>query len=125
MSLNIGRKGRLYVVEEAGTGGGNGAGYGQVQDGTNGSNTLSAAARGIRHTDFKATYDPFNRVNSPEKKTSPGQVVVFDRRVTAGLGSLAALLRPSGTLNTVPEGDPVFKAAFGSKTNITLSTTIA
>jgi len=125
MSLQIGRKGRLYVVKEAGTAGGNGAGYGQVQDGANGSNTLSAAARGMRHTDVKFSYDPFNRVNSPEKKTSPGQVLTFDRRVTAGLGSLAGLVRPSGTLNTVGESDPIFEAAFGSKRNTTLSTTVA
>jgi len=125
MALNIGRKGRLYVVKEAGTAGGNGAGYGQVQDGSSASNTLSAAARGIRHTDYKASFDPFNRVNSPEKKTSPGQVLIFDRRTTAGLGSLAALVRPSGVINTVGEADPVFEAAFGAKRNVTLSTTVA
>lgn len=125
MALNIGRKGRLYVVKEAGTQGGNGAGYGQLQDGTNGSNTLSAAARAMRHLDFKATFDPFDRQNSQEKKTSPGHVYNFDRRTKAALGSLGALVRPSGVIGTIPESDPVFEAAFGSKTNPALSTTIA
>src|ERR687888_186448 len=117
MALNIGRKGRLYLVQEAGS-------YGQKQDGTNGANTLSAAARGLRHIDFKFTFDPFNRTNSTEKKTSPGQVVTFDRRATAQLGSLVGLIRPSGVLNTLPECAPVFKAAFGSVHNLTLATTI-
>ena len=125
MSLNVGRRGRLYVVQEAGSLGGNGAGYGQVQDGASASNTLSAAARALRHVDFRFAYDPFDRVNSDEKKTSPGQVATFDRRAKATLNSLVALLRPSGTLNTTPECDPVLLAAFGAKTNVTLSTTIA
>lgn len=124
MSLKIGRKGRLYLVEEAGSAGGNGAGYGQVQDGSSGSNILSAGARAMRHIDFKFTYDPFGRVNSTEKKTSPGQVVQFDRRSAANLDTLAALLRPSGVLNTLPECSPVLKAAFGSVRNTTLSTTV-
>jgi hypothetical protein len=124
MSLNIGRKGRLYVVKEAGAGGGNGAGYGQKQDASNGANTLSAAANAVRHTDFKFSFNPFNRANSTEKKTSPGQAVVFDRRATANLDSIGGLIRPSGVLNTLPEADKIFEAAFGSKSNVTLSTTI-
>jgi hypothetical protein len=124
MSLNIGRKGRLYVVKEAGAGGGNGAGYGQKQDGSNGSNTLSNAVNALRHIDFKFMFDPFGRVNSTEKKQSPGQVVVFDRRAVANLDSVHGLIRPSGTLNTLPESDKIFEAAFGTKSNVTLSTTI-
>jgi hypothetical protein len=60
MGLKIGRKGRLYVVKEAGTLGGNGAGYGQMQDGSSTSNTLSSAAKALRHIDFKFTDDPLN-----------------------------------------------------------------
>jgi hypothetical protein len=117
MALSIGRKGRLYLVKEAVT-------YGLLQDGNGGTNTLSAAARAMRHIDFKASYDPFNRVNSAEKKTSPGQVAIFDRRVNAGLGSLVSLIHPSGTLNTLSEDDPVFEAAFGAKTNVTIAATV-
>lgn len=124
MSLNVGRIGRLYVVKEAGTLGGNGAGYGQVQNGASTSNTLSAGARAIRHTDFKFMYDPFNRVHTVEKKTSPGRVNMFDRRPTAALSALSCLVRPSGTLNTTPEADPVYEAAFGQKTNVILATTL-
>ena len=125
MALSIGRKGRVYVVQEAGSLGGNGAGYDQVQDGTSASNILSAAANAVRHEDFKFTFDPFDRVNSTEKKTSPGHVYNFDRRTKANLSSLVALLRPSGVLNTIPESDKVLKAAFGATTSPALSTTIA
>jgi hypothetical protein len=124
MSLNIGRKGRLYIVKEAGTLGGNGAGYAQKQDAASGSNTLSAAANAVRHIDFKFTFDPFGRVNSTEKKTSPGQVVTFDRRTVANMDTLSGLIRPSGVLNTLPEADKIFEAAFGSKSNVILATTI-
>lgn len=124
MSLNIGRKGRLYVVKEAGSLGGNGAGYGQAQNGASGSNTLSAAAKGLRHLDFKAAYDPYNRVNSNEKKTSPGRVVDLDRRTTAALSSLTGIVRPSGTLGTVPEMSAILEAAMGTLTNVTLATTV-
>jgi len=124
MALNIGRKGRLYVVQEAGTLGGNGAGYGQSQTGASGSNTLSAAARAMRHTDFKAVFDPYNRVNSNEKKTSPGRVVDLDRRRTAALSNVAGLLRPSGTVGTRPECDPILLAALGTSTLAALSTTV-
>ena len=110
MALNIGRRGRLYGKKEAG-------GYGTLQ-------TLNAA-NGLRHIDYNAMFDPKGRVNSPEKKDSPGTVNLFDRRVVAGLSSLTALIRPSGTLNTLPEGDFIFEAAFGAKTNVTLATTIA
>src|SRR5436309_614250 len=104
MSLNIGRRGRLYGKKESA--------YGTLQ--------TILAANALRHIDFQANFDPFNRVNSPEKKGSPGTVNLFDRRTTAGLGSLVALARPSGTLNTVPEADFVYEAGFGSKHNVTL-----
>jgi hypothetical protein len=109
MSLNIGRRGRLYGKKESA--------YGTLQ--------TILAANALRHIDFQANFDPFNRVNSPEKKDSPGTVNLFDRRTTAGLGSLVALARPSGTLNTVPEADFIYEAGFGSKHNVTLATTIA
>lgn len=110
MALQIGRKGRLYTKLETG-------GYATTQ--------TIAGSNALRHIDVKFDFNPFNRVNSPEKKQSPGQVTIFDRRMTAGLGSLSGLLRPSGTLNTLPECSPVLEAAFGSKTNVTLDTTIA
>jgi hypothetical protein len=125
MSLKVGRKGRLYLCEEAGTNGANGGAYGGIQDASNGSNTLSAAANAVRHVDYKFNYDPYGRVNSSEKKTSPGQVVTFDRRAVASLETLSGLIRPSGTLNTVPEATEIFKAGFGSISNVTLSTTIS
>ena len=69
-------------------------------------------------------FDPFARVTSPEKKQSPGPVSRFDRVQSAELSTLVALLRPSGTLNTLPEIDPILEAGFGTVTNVTLDTTI-
>ena len=110
MALQISRKGRVYGKLEA-------AGYGTLQ-------TL-AGANALRHVDIDFGYDPFNRVDSPEKKTGPGRLSMFDRRTSAELAGLTALLRPSGVLNTVPECSFLLEAAFGAKTNVTLSTTIA
>ena len=82
------------------------------------------ATHAIRHTQASMDFDPYNRVYSPEKKAAPGRYALFDRRGTAG-GSLEGLLRPSGTINTLPECSPILKAAFGSVVNTTLSTTVA
>lgn len=109
MALQISRKGKVFVKAESS--------YGTA--------VVLGATDAVRHLSTKFDYDPTNRVSSPEKKQSPGVVSRFDRRITAGLGSLEALLRPSGTLNTIPEADDVIKAAFGAATNVTLSTTIA
>lgn len=106
--LQLGRQGQLYVVKEASFGA-----------------ALSiASADALRHLNFVPTHNAKNRVNNPEKKTSPGRFDRFDRRETAGF-SLEALLRPSGTLNTLPEWDEIMEVAFGAKTNPTLSTTVA
>lgn len=109
MAIEIGRRGKLYVKKESA--------YGE---------TLSAHAStdALRHINLGLMTDPFNRITSPEKKQSPGPVNRFDRRVTAELGTLEALLRPSGTINTLPECDQILEAAFGSKTNVTLDTTV-
>lgn len=110
MAFEIGRRGKTYLKKEGA--------YGE---------TLAAFAStdALRHINVNPTTNPFNRVTSPEKKSSPGAVSRFDRRVTAALGTLEAILRPSGTLNTLPEADEILEAAFGSKTNVTLSTTVA
>lgn len=110
MAIEIGRRGKLYVKTESA--------YGE---------TLSAHASSdaVRHLNLGFTTDPFNRVTSQEKKATPGHATRFDRKVTAELATLEALVRPSGTLNTLPEASEILEAAFGSKTNVTLSTTIA
>lgn len=108
MALNIGRKGQTYLKKEAA--------YGVAE-------TL-ASANALRHIDLGFGWNPFNRVTSEEKKVSPGAATRFDRRQSAELSTLDALLRPSGALNTLPEIDPVLEAAFGSLTNVTLDTTV-
>src|SRR6185295_2501900 len=107
-SLQLGRQGQLYAVAES----------------TFGTVPAFASADAIRHLNVGFSFDPKNRVHSAEKKTSPGRFVRFDRREIASW-TLEALLRPSGTLNTLPEASEIFEAAFGSKTNLTLSTTVA
>lgn len=108
MTIPIGRKGKIYLVTEDD--------YGVEQ--------CLAAGNALRHIEVGFGFDPYNRVTSPEKKVSPGPVNRFDRKKSAELSTLAALLRPSGTLNTLPEIDPVLEAAFGSLTNVILDTTV-
>ena len=105
--LEIGRTGQLYVVAE----------------GTYATHPTHASADAVRHINFKPTLDPKNKRHSAEKKSTPGRAVRFDGRVSAAW-DLSALLRPSGTLNTLPEASEILEAAFGTKQNITLSTTV-
>ena len=105
--LELGRLGQLYAVIEA----------------AYGTHPGHAATDALRHINFKPTFDPKNKRNSQEKKQSPGRVVRFDGRETASW-DLSALLRPSGTLNTLPEASEILEAAFGSKTSTVLNTTV-
>ena len=109
MALQVGRRGQLYAKKEAA--------YGVSES--------LAAANAIRHIDVGMGFDPFARVTSPEKKQSPGPVSRFNRKQSAELGTLVALLRPSGTIGTVPEVDPILEAAFGSVAARTADTTVA
>lgn len=109
MALELGRLGRLYA--------GLHNSYGDTPS--------PASTDALRHIMFLASGDPTNRRNSAEKQQSPLHHVRFDGRETAALRQLTALLRPSGTLNTLPEASELLEAAFGAKTNVTLSTTIA
>lgn len=84
-----------------------------------------AAANAVRFNAFGRDHQPKNRTNAPEKNASPGRFRRFDRKpATSGTG-LAFNVQPSGTLNTLPEHDPVYEAAFGTKTNVTLATTVS
>jgi hypothetical protein len=109
MALEIGRQGRLYL--------GLHSAYGDTP--------TPASADALRHVMFLPSSDPTNRRNSPEKQFSPQDFVRFNGREQASLRQLTALLRPSGTLNTLPEASEVLEASFGAKTNVTLSTTVS
>lgn len=109
MAISVARKGQIFLKKEAAFG----------------TEEPLVATNAMRHLDYSAAFDPFNRVKSMEKKQSPGTVVLFDRKKTANWDLRSALLRPSGTLNTLPECDPVLECGFGSKTNVTLATTVA
>lgn len=78
----------------------------------------------LRHVSAQFNHDSKNRVFSPEKKAGPGRYARFDRRETADW-SAEVLLRPSGTLNTLPEASFILEGGFGQKTNITLSATVS
>jgi hypothetical protein len=110
MSIDQGRTGKIWVKKEADYG---------VEE------TL-ASANAFRHID-KGSWDhvPFSRVASPEKNPSPGLFRRFDRKPATSLSGLNSNIQPSGTLNTLAEGDPFFEAAFGAKTNVTLDTTVS
>lgn len=109
MALSIGRKGRVFAKKEV----------------SYGTTPTLAAGNAVRHVNIGMAYDPYNRQDSPEKKRSPGVSYQFDRRTEASLGAFEGILRPSGTLNVVPEIDPFLEALFGAKTNVVLSTTVA
>jgi hypothetical protein len=79
----------------------------------------------MRHINVNFGWDPYARVTSNERKDSPGPVNRFDRRSDASLKTLEGLVRPSGTLNTLPECAPALKCGFGAERNVTLSTTVA
>lgn len=87
-----------------------------------GDSPTPSAADAIRHIMFLENSDPTNRRNSPEKRFTPFHFNRFDGREIAGLRQFTALMRPSGTLNTLPEASDILEAIFGSKTNVTLAT---
>lgn len=85
-----------------------------------------AATHALRHRQFLPTWDPQSKRHTDEKRGTPGRGA--DQRVrgreAAGF-TVEGLLRPSGTLNTLPECDEIIHGAFGSRTNVTLNTTVA
>lgn len=109
MALNIGRQGQAYVKLES----------------SYATDPTIAATNALRHINLQFSTDPFARVTSPEKKVGPGPFSRFDRRTQASLQTFEGILRPSAALNTLPEPDPILEAAFGAKTNETLSTTVS
>lgn len=107
MNYQIGRLGRVLVAEEA----------------TYGVTPTLLATHALRHLAVGFDYSPKNRVNSEEKRGTPGVSARFDRRTTAGLAPLEAFLRPSGTIGTSPESNLVLKNALGTVVVGTLNTT--
>src|SRR5688572_42271 len=99
--------------------------YGKKQ-GAQGTAATIAATDAIRHRQALLTFDPKNKINTDEKQSSPGRSASnrVDMRETAGW-SYEGLLRPSGTIQTPPDLHEVLECAFGSVTNVALSTTVA
>lgn len=107
-TYQIGRLGRLFGAQEA----------------SYGTSASLAATDAVRHTNLKFGQNPRNRVHSPERHRHPSQIHRFTRRKTADY-MIGGIFYPSGTLNTIPDHDFALEAVFGSKTNVTLATTIA
>lgn len=107
-TYQIGRIGRLYVAQESA--------YGTAA-------TL-VAGDAVRHLGLKFSYNPRNRVNSPERIVHPSLITRFTRRKTADW-MVSGIFYPSGTINTLPDHDPIIQAAFGARTNVTLATTVS
>ena len=107
-TYQIGRLGRVYVAQESA--------YGTA--------AVLAAGDAVRHLNVKLGQNPRNRVNSPERHAHPSQLYRFTRRKTADW-MISGIFYPSGTINTVCDIDQILQAIFGSKTNVTLSTTVS
>lgn len=98
-----GSKGQLFVKKES----------------SYGVDPTLAAGNAMRFIEVAMGWRPFNRVNSPEHKGTPGVHARLDRKSTATGEIRQAFLRPSQTLQTLPEADPIYEAAFGAVTNRT------
>lgn len=103
----LGRFGRCYVKEEA----------------TYRTQPALVATDAVRHLGVDFAFDPHNRINSPERFRHPSILRRFNRRNSADW-TMRGMLWPSDLLNTVPELDPVLEHSFGTKANVTLSTTL-
>lgn len=108
--LQLGRQGQLYNIEEV----------------TYGTTPALAATNAVRHRNFVLNFDNVNKRSTNEKRQSPFENASM-RSPTRKTGdfSYEGIIRPSGTINTLPEVDVMLKAAFGARTNVTLSTTVA
>src|SRR6185369_4743390 len=101
MSLELGRQGQHYVIKES----------------TQGTVPALAASNACRHRSIIFNFDNKNRRTITEKKQTPWVNVAArtDGR-KSGDWKYEGVIRPSGTINTLPEIDPYLEAAFGSKT---------
>lgn len=109
-SIQIARVGRMFVKKQAAWG----------------TPEALAAANACRHK--SVTFPGSNNKNKRtivEKQASPFTRTSqrTDGRTTAGL-NYNGILRPSGTINTVPEVDPFLECAFGTKVNTVLATAV-
>lgn len=110
-TVQIARIGQMYAKKET----------------TFGTVPALAATNAVRHKSITFPgSDVKNKRMITERQQSPFALAtqMTDQRATAGF-NYSGVLRPSGTLNTVPELDPFLECGFGAKINTTLATTIA
>lgn len=108
MARQVGRLGQVLVGEEA----------------AYGTSPALLASMAVRHLNFTSQYNPKNRVWSDEKKATRGRKARFERAMTAGF-NLTSLLRPAGTIGTVPEAHKLLQHGFGTVVIGALNTTVA
>lgn len=104
----IGRKGRVYVAEEA----------------TYGVAPGFSSASAVRHLSVALNRKQRNRVDAPTRHVHPDLVYTRTRRGT-GSWSLSGEFFPSGALNTLPDHSEILEHGLGAKTNVTLATTVS
>jgi hypothetical protein len=110
-TVQIARIGQMYAKKEA----------------TFGTVPALAAANAVRHKSITFPgSDVKNKRMITERQQSPFSLAtqMTDQRATAGF-NYSGVLRPSGTINTLPELDPFLECGFGAKINTALATTIA
>lgn len=108
MAIPIGRRGQVFIKKES----------------SYGVDPTLAASNAMRFHEIGFGWQPYNRVNSPEKKDTPDAYERRDRKQSAALDRFLFSVRPSQALNTLPEHDPIYEAALGAVTNRTNSSTV-
>src|SRR3972149_2401676 len=106
----LGRVGRVYVAAEGAATYGTAPGF--------------AATDAVRHLNVALNRKLRNRVNAPTRHVHPSQVYRRTRRGTAAW-SLSGEFFPAGVLNPLPDHSDILEHGIGTKTNITLSTTVS
>ncbi len=104
----IGRKGRVYAAVEA----------------TYGVAPGLAATDAVRHLNVSLNRKQRNRVNAPTRHVHPSQVYRRTRRGTADW-IVGGEFFPAGVLNTLPDHSDFLEHGIGTKTNVTLGTTVS
>lgn len=110
-TVQIGRIGQMYPKKET----------------TFGTVPALASTNACRHKSITFPgSDVKNKRQIMERQQSPFALAtqMTDQRTTAGF-NFQGVLRPSGTINTVPEVDPFLECGFGAKVNTALATTVS
>ncbi len=107
-TYQLGRLGKLFAAAEA----------------TYGIAASLVATDAVRHLIALLNSNPRNRVDSPERHAHPSQLTRFTRKETAHWQA-GGIFYPSGVINTLPDHTDFIEHGLGTKTNVTLATTLS